>query len=410
MKKSTQKKVSMLVFLCAFTYFISYITRKNFSTIIVAISSGTGILESELGFALTLNFIAYGIGQLVSGFCGDKIQPKKLVALGLIVTVVANLLIPVFVNPVIMSVLWFINGFAQAFMWPPIVKLMTSQLTDEEYKENTQKISWGSSIATVLLYLVCPLIISLLNWQFVFVFAGIMGILGLVYWWINCPTIELKSKGQSADNLETSKKSPFGLILVPIMLAIVLQGVLRDGVTDWMPSYIKGVFNLSDEISILTGVCLPLFSIVCSIFTTWLSTHKLRNPLTCSAFVFGVGAVSAVVLCLFPSGSPVLSVAMSTVLTACMHSVNLILICMVPGYFKRAGNVSMISGVLNCCTYVGSALSAYVIPLIANSAGGWELNLLSWAIIAVLGTVVCILTIPGWRRFEKKLDQEYPIN
>lgn len=408
MKSSTKKKVSSLVFLCAFTYFISYLTRKNFSTIIVAISSGTGILQSDLGVALTLNFIAYGVGQLISGFFGDKIQPKKLVALGLIVTVLMNVLIPIFPNPTVMSVLWFINGFAQAFMWPPIVKIMTSQLTDEEYKKNTQKVGWGSSLATVFLYLACPLIIRLVGWSGVFYFAAIGGIIGLIYWWITCPEIELKPKVSDVAE-QKNKKSPFALVLIPVMVAIVLQGVLRDGVTDWMPPYIKGVFGFSDEISILTGVMLPIFAMICSATATWLVTHKIKNPVTCSVLMFGIGSVAAVILALFPSGTPVLSIAMFTIITACMHGVNLLLICIVPGYFKRTGNVSMISGVLNCCTYVGSALSAYVIPLIAESAGGWNLNLLIWAIIGVVGTAVCLFTIPGWKKFEKKLDEEYPV-
>ena len=193
MKISTKSKINKLVFLCAFTYFISYITRKNFSTIIVAVSSGTGVSQSNLGLALTGTFITYGIGQLISGFLGDRFQPKKLVALGLLVTIIANICLSLCgANYVLMTVLWCINGFAQAFMWPPIVKLMTDRLSDEEYKKQTQKISWGSTFATIFLYLACPLIISLLNWESVFYFSAIIGIVGLIYWWVSCPIIELK--------------------------------------------------------------------------------------------------------------------------------------------------------------------------------------------------------------------------
>ena len=46
-----------------------------------------------------------------------------------------------------------------------------------------------------------------------------------------------------------------------VMVAIVLQGALRDGVTTWMPSFISETFHLSSEVSILSGVCLPLFAI-----------------------------------------------------------------------------------------------------------------------------------------------------
>ncbi len=408
MKVSTKSKINKLVFLCAFTYFISYITRKNFSTIIVAVSSGTGVSQSNLGLALTGTFITYGIGQLISGFLGDRFQPKKLVALGLLVTIIANICLSLCgANYVLMTVLWCINGFAQAFMWPPIVKLMTDRLSDEEYKKQTQKISWGSTFATIFLYLACPLIISLLNWESVFYFSAIIGIVGLIYWWVSCPIIELKRE----EKVEVSSNNKIKIrnylwLLLPIMFAIVLQGILRDGVTDWMPSYIKETYSLSDEISILTGVILPIFAMFSYAVATWAYTKKLKNPLLCSGVIFGVGAICSIVLYLFPSVSPVLSVSMSGIITACMHGVNLLLICILPAFFKKWGNVSMISGLLNCCTYIGSALSAYVIPLIAEGAGGWSMNLLVWAILAVVGTVVCILTVPSWAKFEKNTKTE----
>ena len=47
-----------------------------------------------------------------------------------------------------------------------------------------------------------------------------------------------------------------------IMIAIVLQGMLRDGVTTWMPSLIGETYNLGSSIAILTSVVLPIFSIL----------------------------------------------------------------------------------------------------------------------------------------------------
>ena len=92
MKLVDKKKISTLVFLCAFTYFISYLTRKNFAAIIEEIATNTGNARSSLALASTGMFITYGAGQLVSGYLGDRIQPKVLVALGLMVSSVMNLL------------------------------------------------------------------------------------------------------------------------------------------------------------------------------------------------------------------------------------------------------------------------------------------------------------------------------
>lgn len=76
----------------------------------------TGLSKSSLSWALTGLFITYGTGQLISGYFGDKFQPKKLVAAGLCTTIIINILIPLCNSSALMTALWCVNGFAQAFM------------------------------------------------------------------------------------------------------------------------------------------------------------------------------------------------------------------------------------------------------------------------------------------------------
>ena len=61
-----------------------------------------------------------------------------------------------------------------------------------------------------------------------------------------------------------------------------------------------------------------------------------------------------------------------------------------------SGNVSYVAGVLNCCTYVGSALSTYGIALISESLG-WSTTVLVWTFIAAAGGVLCLCCIKKWR-------------
>ncbi len=61
------------------------------------------------------------------------------------------------------------------------------------------------------------------------------------------------------------------------MLAVVMQGFLRDGIATWMQAYLSDVFSLSNEISILTTVILPIFSI----FSAYVIL-AVRNKLCCN--------------------------------------------------------------------------------------------------------------------------------
>ena len=185
-------------------------------------------------------------------------------------------------------------------------------------------------------------------------------------------------------------------LMICVMFAIVLQGMLRDGVTTWMPSYIFETYNVSNLVSIFSGVLLPVFGIICFQAAEKLYSNKFKNPMLCAGIFFGTGAVSAFGLFLMSGQNAAFSVLFSALLTGCMHGVNLILICMIPPFFKKYGNVSTVSGILNSCTYVGSAVSTYGIAVLSEKLG-WHYTIFIWLVIAVAGTVICLACTKAWR-------------
>ena len=384
-----------IVWLFALTYMISYMTRVNYGAVISEMVIDTGFSRSLLAAALTGSFITYGLGQVVSGVCGDRFSPKKLVLCGLVVTSLMNVLIPLCGDTVAMLVVWSINGFAQAFLWPPLVRLMTALLTSEEYGRAVVRVSWGSSVGTILVYLISPVMIAMGSWRGVFFAAGACGVLMALVWNRCCPDVAVERGKKRLSG--SGNDGFFSPMLLGIMLAIVLQGMLRDGVTTWMPSYISETYSLSSEIGILTGVVLPLFSILCFQAASVLYRKWIKNAVLCAAVIFGTGAVAALALSLFSDGGTILSVLLAATLTGAMHGVNLILISMVPPFFGRYGAVATVSGVLNACTYVGSAVSAYGIAVLSERAG-WDATLWLWFAIAVAGTAVCTLCVTAWKR------------
>jgi OPA family glycerol-3-phosphate transporter-like MFS transporter len=404
MEKAADKmRVNYMILLFMVTYLVSYITRVNFGAIIAEIETETNISRPLLSLSLMGSFITYGAGQIISGICGDRFQPKKLVLIGLLVTSLMNLMIPFCRTPGQMVVIWCINGFAQAFLWPPIVRMMAALFSEEDYKRASVIVSFGSSLGTIAVYLVSPVVISLANWKGVFWGAAGCGvIMALVWQKLSCEISQAKPKPHLA---ETEKRSGlFTPLLCLIMLAIACQGALRDGVTTWMPSYISETYHWSSSVSILSGVLLPVFSLLCFQGAALLYRKAFRNPLLCAGVIFGTGAVAATLLFFFSGKNAAGSVVFSALLAGCMNGVNLILICMLPPYFKRNGKVATVSGLLNSCTYVGSAISTYGIALLSDSAG-WNATLFVWIIIAAAGTIICMLCIPRWKRFCTEEDK-----
>lgn len=396
-KLESKREVNKLTLLLAATYMVSYITRTNFGAIVSEISHATGFSKSLLSMPLTGSFVTYGLGQLLSGVLGDRISPKKLVSLGLVVTVAMNALIPLCSSPWMMMGVWCVNGLAQAFMWPPIVRMMTTLLTAEDYKKTATQVSCAGPAGTILIYLLAPVIIAVMNWRATFYFSAIVGVIMLILW--NTMAKDIQSGARKC--AKSAQRGSIGLILSPLVLSvlflIILQGMLRDGITTWMPSFISESFHLGNEISILSGVLLPIFSIACIQFTNWLYRKKLTNPLVCSGVLFGAGAVFAFALYLCCGNNVVFSVLFSAALTGCINGVNLLLIGMVPQYFERFGNVSTMSGILNSCTYIGSALSTYGFAALSEGIG-WSNTIFLWFAIALAGCIICLVCIRPWKR------------
>ena len=223
--KADKKQARLIIFLCAAVYMISYITRNSYNAIISEMVTSTGLAKSALSVALTGAFITYGAGQLVSGYLGDKVQPRTLIAIGLVTTSCMNLLIPLCRNPAQMTVVWCLNGFSQAFMWPPIVKILYCALSQQDYCIGCVRVSWGSSIGNLLVYLTAPLLILAIGWKSVFVSAAAMGILGLIFWLKLCPKIDLTPFQKTALKSQHSGNATFLITLVLVMVGIILQGI-----------------------------------------------------------------------------------------------------------------------------------------------------------------------------------------
>lgn len=377
------------------TYMVSYITRTNYGAIISELVNAMDASRTQLSVALTGSFITYGAGQLLSGLLGDRFSPKKLVLAGLCTTSCMNALLTLCSAPGQMVFLWCVNGLAQAFMWPPMVKLM-SALPEKDYPYVSVRVSWGASFGTIAVYLLSPLLISFAGWRAVFLFSAACGAL-MAFVWARLSYDTPVERAHGGEKAHGGKSPLFSPLVLWVMGAIILQGMLRDGVTTWMPSYIGETYSLSSGISILTGVTLPVFGILFMQLAALLYTKRLKNPLLCAGTIFSVGAAASLGLRLFSGGAAGASVFLAAILAGCMHGVNFLLITQIPPFFKKYGNVSTVSGVLNSCVYIGSALSTYGVAAISEIYG-WNAALTLWSAVAFAGTAICLLCAAPWKR------------
>ena len=385
----TKKSYMGLAVLLSFTYFVSYLTRLNYGSLMLEMERSLNISNTLLSMAVTGSAVTYGVGQIVSGFLGDKISPKRLIFSGLVTTAAMNFLIPAAApNVYLMTAAWCVNGAAQAMMWPPIVVIMSEALTAGEYNKTSIMVSCGGYAGNIAVYLLSPLMIRISTWQSVFFICGGFALLMALAVSFLCPDVRSGKRAEAPEKKNAGIRGILTPFLIFVMLGVAFEGALREGILTWMPTYISDTYNLGSEISILSGVILPVLSTASVIISMVIYEHFIKNPLHYATLMLVIGAVFSGLLYVLTGQSALLSVISFAVITAAMHGASLMLTTMIPPLYIKKGNVSTVSGIINAATYVGSALSG-VGTAALSSAFGWTAVTVVWAAFALAGALCC---------------------
>ena len=399
-----------LTLLCTMVYFFSYLTRYNYSVVLVDIINSEGFTKVDASAALTGMFFTYGLGQLVSGYLGDHVEPTLLISVGLLSTSILNFLIPFCPTATWMTVVWCLNGIAQALFWPPMVKFLTQRLSPKAYQKSVVTTAWGANLATMLLFLIAPVVIRYSTWKNLFWICGTASLVMIVVWNVGVRKADAKGKPQMTpiakkehSDIWNAITGPIRIVLLVVLLANILQGALRDSMTSWFPTFISEQFHLKSELSILSGVFVPALSVLSTMFAGKVQRKWIHNEILCAALGFALAAVCCTVVRTADSNQILTTVFFAGTI-GCSHAVNLYLGSILPGRFSKKNCVSTISGALNCAIYIGSAISMYVIARITQ-AKGWLATLNIWIIAALIGMLLCLSLARIWKCFLKENDE-----
>lgn len=409
MKSVSRAKAAVIVAILSLVYFVSYFARKDFAAVMAVMLSENIINKSEGGLIGMALFVCYGIGQLVSGYLGDKLPPSILLSLGLLTTALCNILMPHIPSASLMIPVWAVNGFAQAMLWPPIVRILADTLEGETFLRANLYVTSAAHISTILLYIFVPICVEFYDWKTVFTVAGIISAVVLLIFIVAIFTLLTESREATESKPQTSDTSTplFSLLsgsgLIRIFLAIIMMGFLRDGIESWLPTLYAEAFSRDASEAVLVSAILPVFSIISIVSITALHKTSLFNNEARGASILFIiaGAVCVPIAILINFKHVVLSViclVLACLVCACMHAVNFLFISCTPGRFAPYGRAATASGFSNACTYVGAAISMYGIGALADTLG-WSFTVVSWILIATLGALFSVLSYRKYTRF-----------
>mgnify|MGYP001660925425 FL=1 len=417
-RKDKEKILSagtLLFVACWAAYCASYLGRINYTAALTAIVADGVFSKSHAGFIGTVYFFCYGAGQIFSGILGDRVSPYKMVGTGLVGTVCANIIMPLCSSSYItMSIIWGLNGIVQSMLWTPILYIISNILPEEQRSRACLHIASSFPIGSLLSYVISAAAIKFASWHFAFYIpAGIIACI-FVFWCLaagkTSKILGRREKKTLPVQENTGAKVSLGKLFIVsgaavICVGILVQGMLKDGVTSWVPTLIKEKYNVSASFSVLLSAVLPIINLSGAWFATKLYEGLFKlNETAATAFCFALTLIPLTGI-LFVGHYPIaLCVIFFALFTTLITAINHLVITLIPVRFAKYGCASTVGGIFNSCTYIGSAISTYGFGAVSEKFG-WTATVIFWIILGAIGVAVCAVLMRRYGRFANESDK-----
>lgn len=392
-----------LIILGWLVYTTSYLGKVNYSANITQIIDFYGVSKAQAGIVPTFFFFAYGIGQVFNGLFCKHYNIKWIVFISLIISASINLTIAVGSNFEIMKWLWLVNGFVLSMLWPTLIRMLSEYLPKKSLA--TSSVIMGTSVAsgTLVIYGLSAILAAFNKFKLSFYTAGISVITVAIIWMIfyNKAVSISKREKEAEDAVEEKKtdtpeenkqnkndrKILFTSICVLCFCAIGVN-LIKDGLTTWVPSILKEEFSMSDSISILLTLFLPVLAIfgnagallIHRIIPDYVN-HCVATFAVITVFICGIiGSLSLEIISFMIIGLVVVNFLAS--------SLNSLITSIFPLFMRGKVNSGKFAGVINGFCYLGSTISSYGLGAIADNFG-W--TAVFWTLIGF-----CAVTFVVW--------------
>ena len=414
-----------------FVYATFYVCRLAFS------ASKKGMIEqgaytpTEIGYVGSAMLFAYAIGKIVNGFIADRVNVKKYIMFGFFVSALANLLVGFHLPAMMLAVIRFVNGFAQASGAPCCVVALSRWWPRERRGTYYGIWSCSNNLGEVLAYVVSAGIVVWVGrafgpdwaWKSCFWGAtafGLVGIAAAFLFYGNSPEDEGLPPvpvDASEAKVDTTGGQRIALTSVAVWLIALAGGFFaasRYAIIDW------GMFFLQVKKGYSEGGAATIVSInsivgaVASALSGVISDRFFKSSRKELAVVAGVLNVFALALFMLVPGRHVWLDVTAMVFFGAAVGILLTFLggLMAIDYVPKcaAGAALGIAGMGN---YIGAGLQSIVSGYLINRAedgsaslaghtfaNGWTLDYLAvfWTGMAAL-SVVCVL-LAGKRRKE----------
>lgn len=400
------KHISRIFFIFIWVaYALVYMTKSCFSGALSAIVAEGALTLTQASMINAAFYAVYTPLQILGGVFADRYNPEKLILIGLLGSAVANVIIFLNQNFLVMLIAWIFNAMIQFSLWPAIYKIISSQLVRSDRTNMMFFISFASSGGLLITYAVSAVIPK---WQYNFAISALVLIALAVALIILCKhysPLLIKDRTETATATENAPQSIrtgklflisgcFALMVTVLIRAMVENGTKTLSATMLFQSY----ESISPSIGNLLNTLIILAGVAGTVLVRFFIFPKLiKNEITAFLVLLALALPFAVVLRFvgkLPIGIVVAALAMialslsPTVL--CTQHYNM--------RFIKYGKNGTAAGVLNAAASLGFTLQYCVFGPVAQTLG-WPTVTTLWIVMISLAIVSILFAIRPFKRF-----------
>jgi OPA family sugar phosphate sensor protein UhpC-like MFS transporter len=404
-------------------YAFYYFTRKSFIFAIPGLTAELDFDKSQIGILGSILSISYGISKFASGVICDRINPRYMMAIGVILTGICNILFGFSSSLFFFALFWGLNGWFQGFGWPPCARFLTQWYSHSERGSWWSTCSVSHNVGGFFIYWIAGISVQYLGgWRAAMFIPGILCIL-VGFFLLNrlrdtpqsigLPSID-RYRNDYVDKIEAHKdegKQSVRDVLLAIIknpyiwllsIAYFFVYIVRSGIDVWIPLYLvenKGYTAIGAN---GTASLFEVGGFFGALAAGWSSDYFFKAKRGPINVLFAVGMFISIGLFWFtPQGFVVFDSILMFFIGFMIFGPQL-MIGMAAVELTHKDSAATSNGFVGFFAYAGASFAGY--PLGAITQGmGW--NGFFWALVMCCA-ISTLLLLPLWNVTAASLRQK----
>ncbi len=380
----------VLIFgICYLTYTWVYVLRLNLSMASPELTNTDTLSTYQIGILNSAFFIVYAFGRLINGHLSDRLAPYIMIASGIAICGLSNLLFGIMPPFAALVLLWSVNAFAQSMLWSSILCAVVSTYGLEKSKKMTSYMVTSVAFGNIAGIIISSALINKLGMKFAFLIPGGIALILSVLCVIALHKIPAPqttvSKPTPARELIKEKK------IKKAALVAFCHGIIKDNITAWVTLFFADAYDIN--LSKISGFVffIPLVGFLGRMIYPFIFKLCKNREHAVSLIGISVCLICALILFMFDLNPIIAIVALSLIYMA-VSLINTSLLSVFPLNFARQGNVATVSGLMDFGTYFGAGVGSIVLGYSVTHFGFNSMFLL-WIIASVMALIPVVRLI-----------------